>query len=189
MDIFDQLGTVASCILRADDEIIATLEGPGFQVLRGSQVVEVTAEDGPGRVTVSYPFSVSGQLAQRMSPEEAGSVLTEQEQSQLGPEEAQRYAARKRVATLDGEAQQSAVKTALGAIEPSRSRTTTATVRIDEQDIWDGLVVYDYLYPTDSGFGPTAYDDTVTQVITEGRTCGQALLEATPFFDDPDVVQ
>lgn len=189
MDTFDTLGAVTSCALRADDEVVGTITGGdtarGLRVVRGSHVLELVASDG--RVTVRYPFNISGQLAQRLSPEEAGEVLTEAEQSRLGPEEARQVAARKRVATLSGEQQEAAARSALSAIEPVRSRTTSTTVTVDSQQIWDGLTVYDFCYPTDDGFGPTAYDDTVTQVVTEGHGCAKALLEAVPLVEDTDL--
>lgn len=190
MDLYDELGAVASCVLRADDEIVGTLtpesggSGRGIRVVRGSHVLEIVAEDGPGRVTVRYPFTVSGQLAERLSPEDAGEVLTEQEQSRLGPEEAQQYAARKQVATITGEQQEEIVRSALSAIEPVRCRTTAATTVVDDTQIWDGLTLYDYLYPSDDAFGPTRYDNVVTQVVAEGHGCGKALLEAVPLIDD-----
>lgn len=191
MDVFDELGTVASCALRADDEIVGTITpgddtGRGLQVLRGSHVLELIAE-APGRHCVRYPFSVSGQLAQRLPPEATDGYLTPEEQSQLGPEEARQYAARKQVATLSPERCEELTERALAAIEPVASRTTTATVTLDGQQCWDGVAVYDYCYPGEAQFDTAAYDETVSQVLTEGHNCGSALLEAIDLFEDAEL--
>lgn len=187
MDRYEQLGTVASCVLRADDDIVDTITpGPGesrhgLRIVRSSHVLEVIAEEG--RVAVRYPFSISGQVAQHLSAEDAAGVLTETEQSQLGPQEARQYAARKQVAAIDGETQETIVEAGLSAVEPVRSRTQSVTTTVDETQVWDGLTLYDYCYPTDDAFGPTVYDDLMTQVLTEGHGCGKAMLSATPLVD------
>ena len=192
MDVFDELGAVASCALRADDEIVGTITpngeetDRGLQVLRGSHVLELAAT-APGRIRVSYPFSVSGQLAQRLAPESLDDYLTPEEQSQLGPDEARQYAARKQVATIPPERQEELTEAALSEIGPVASRTTTATVTLDGQQCWDGLTVYDFLYPADDGFETATYDETVTQVLTEGHGCGSALLEAAELFEDAEL--
>lgn len=192
----DVLGVLAAYAHATDDTITGSVRGDdgsrGYTVERGDVPVTIAATPADARFRVTYTFSFVDVLVEYVTEESA--VLFE-DGDDLDPREHSEPELRRKIAvqTLSNIADDSlatAIDYARSALaDGMRCQGELLSIAVDEETYFDGVAVYDYLYPYDGGFSVAEYDRVVGRVVDEGSALAHTVTDPIEFLnsdrDDP----
>lgn len=195
---YDALGRLAAYAHAADDVITGSVtatdvadaaHGPssatrrGYHIERDGVPLTLSATPGEARFRVSYTFSFVDVFVEYVTEE-----TTELFDSDIDPQEYTEPELRREVAaqtlkTIDDDSLATAVAYARSELgDEMRSRGDLLSVTVDEETYFDGVEVYDYLYPYERGTGVTDYDRLVGHVASEGSALARTVTEPIEFL-------
>ena len=136
---------------------------------------------------MSFIYKLSDRVANTLTAEEGRELLTNEENQALDNKRAVHLAAKKRVAALDDGDIQEALKEVDDELEVLQSRMDSLSMEIDNQELWDGIEIWDNIYPRDATYTVRDYENTVKQVVREGQTAAGILADSLDLVDDEEL--
>lgn len=183
----DVLGTLAACAHATDDVIVGSVTGDGdtrgYHICRDDVPVTLTATPADARFRVTYCFSFVDVFVEFVTEESGVLFEDDLDPREYTEPELRRKVAAQTLSNIDDDSLATAVDYARSALaDDMRCQGDLLSVTVGEETYFDGVEVYDYLYPYDDGFGVADYDRVVGRVVDEGSALAHTVTDPIEFL-------
>lgn len=175
---FEDIGKIASAAMAADDVIAGSYvpgdnaDSYGIEVIHRDSRVEISQADSEGRFRAIVDFTPSTILADGYDASDYAQ-RADVNVNEASDERIQEAAAS--MLTVDLRRAEEQVDELVQKVErklsPIDSRYTNQT--FGDDDVWDGFLFYDYLYPRENDFSTTQYRQVVETMYQEAVVASQ----------------